>query len=55
MPPLEEGGELRRMGIDTSLECPIPCNNMDNFDIDKIDIDYYVEEASKLLIGVDVG
>lgn len=54
MPPLEEGGELRRMGIDTSWNV-IPCNNMDNFDIDKIDIDYYVEEASKLLIGVDVG
>lgn len=54
MPPLEEGGELRRMGIDTSWNV-IPCNNMDNFDIDKIDINYYVEEASKLLIGVDVG
>ena len=54
MPPLEEGGELRRMGIDTSWNV-LPCNNMDNFDIDKIDIDYYVEEASKLLIGVDVG
>ena len=54
MPPLEEGGELRRMGIDTSWNV-IPCNNMDNFDIDKIDIDYYVEEARKLLIGVDVG
>lgn len=54
MPPLEEGGELRRMGIDTSWNV-IPCNNIDNFDIDKIDIDYYVEEATKLLIGVDVG
>jgi len=54
MPPLEGQEEWRRMGIDTSWNV-VPCNNMDNFDIDKIDIDYYVEEASKLLIGADVG
>lgn len=54
MPPLEGQEEWRRMGIDTSWNV-VPCNNMNNFDIDKIDIDYYVEEASKLLIGADVG
>lgn len=52
MPPLEGSEEWRRMGIDTSWNV-IPCNNMDNFDMSKIDIDYYVEEAKKLLIGVE--
>ena len=52
MPPLEGSEEWRRMGIDTSWNV-IPCNNMDNFDISKIDVDYYVEEAKKLLIGVE--
>ncbi len=48
MPPLEEGGEERRLGIDTDwfVKC---CNNMDDFAGD-IDYDYFVAEAEKLVI-----
>lgn len=52
MKPLEEGGEDRRLGIDTSWNIKT-CNNMDNFDGD-IDFDYYVSEAEKLMIPAKV-
>jgi len=50
MPPLEEGGEDRRLGIDTEWNV-VPCNNMKEFHWD-IDYNYYIEEAKKLLDGV---
>ncbi len=48
MPPLEEGGEERRLGIDTSWKVKT-CNNVNDFAGD-IDYDYYVAEVEKLLI-----
>lgn len=48
MKPLEEGGEYRRLGIDTAWTIKT-CNNTDDFDGD-IDFDYYVSEAEKLVI-----
>jgi len=51
MPPLEEGGEYRRLGIDTAWTV-VPCNNIDDFKSD-IDYEYYINEANKLLIGVE--
>jgi hypothetical protein len=49
MPPLEAGGEERRLSIDSEWKVR-PCNNMDDFDGD-IDYDYYVVEAQKLVIN----
>lgn len=51
MPPLEEGGEYRRLGIDTAWTV-VPCNNIDDFKSD-IDYEYYINESNKLLIGVE--
>lgn len=48
MPPLEEGKEERRLGIDTEWNVQ-PCNNMNDFKGD-IDYDYFVAEAEKLII-----
>lgn len=48
MKPLEEGGEYRRLGIDTAWTVKT-CNNMQDFEGD-INFDYYVTEAEKLLI-----
>lgn len=50
MPPLEEGGEERRLGIDTDWDV-IPCNNMKEFHWD-INYDYYIQEAKKLIEAV---
>lgn len=47
MPPLEVGGDDRRLGIMTDWDVKV-CNNMDNFTWD-INYDYYVSEAKKLL------
>lgn len=49
MPPLEDGGEERRLGIDTEWNVA-PCNNIDDFKGD-IDYDYYIAETEKLIIG----
>lgn len=49
MPPLEEGGEERRLGIDTDWNVKT-CNNMLDFAGD-IDYDYYIAEVEKLLIN----
>jgi len=48
MPPLEEGGEERRLGIDTDWKVKT-CNNMLDFDND-IDYNYYIAEVEKLII-----
>lgn len=48
MPPLEPGGEERRLSIDSAWKVR-PCNNMDDFD-GNIDYEYYVSEAEKLVI-----
>lgn len=49
MKPLEEGGDYRRLGIDTAWKIKT-CNNTDDFDGD-LDFDYYVAEAEKLVIN----
>lgn len=48
MPPLEEGGELRRLSLDKEWNVKT-CNNIEDFGSD-IDLDYYIAEAEKLLI-----
>jgi len=48
MPPLEEGGEERRLGIDTAWKIKT-CNNVNDFAGD-IDYEYYIAEVEKLLI-----
>lgn len=48
MPPLEEGGELRRLSLDKEWNVKT-CNNIKDFGAD-IDLDYYISEAQKLLI-----
>lgn len=52
MPPLVEGGEWRRLGIDTDW-CVETCNNINEFDWSKLDYDYYITEARKLVAAVD--
>lgn len=48
MPALEEGGEERRLSIDSDWKVKT-CNNMLDFDGD-INYDYYITEAKKLVI-----
>jgi len=48
MPPIEEGGEERRIGIDTEWNVKT-CNDMSDFRND-IDVNYYVDAAKKLVI-----
>lgn len=47
MPPLEEGGEERRLGIMTEWDVKV-CNNMKDFTWE-INYSYYINEALKLL------
>jgi len=51
MPPLEDGGSIRRVGIDTDYDVKI-CNNINDFSWGDVDYDYYVNEAQKLINGV---
>lgn len=51
MPPLEGETEWRKLGIDTEYTV-LTCNNMKDFDWSKINYDYYIKEAQKLLEGV---
>lgn len=44
---IEEKCEDRRIGIDTGWKVK-PCNDMDDFDINNINYDYYITEAEKL-------
>ena len=48
MPPLIDGGEDRRLSIESSYNVKT-CNNMDDFNWD-INYDYYINEAEKLLL-----
>lgn len=51
MPPLQDGEEWRRLGIDTEYTVET-CNNVGDFDWNKLDYDYYIKEAKKLIEGV---
>ena len=51
MPPLVKGGEWRKLGIDTEYDVSV-CNDMDDFDWSKLNYDYFINEAQKLVDGV---
>lgn len=51
MPPLSGGTEDRRLSIDKGWKVKV-CNDVDNFDFDDINYEYYVNEAKKLMVGV---
>lgn len=51
MPPLEGSDEWRRLGIDTEWGV-LTCNNMKDFNWSKLNYDYYITEAQKLIEGV---
>jgi hypothetical protein len=51
MPALEEGGEVRRLGVDTDYEVST-CNNIADFSWSKLDYSYYINEAKKLIDAV---
>lgn len=48
MPPLEAGGELRRLSIDSAWKVKT-CNDINEY-VGDIDYNYYIEEANKLVI-----
>lgn len=50
MPPLVEGGEDRRLGIDTEWNVKT-CNNINDFSWG-VDYKYYIEQAAKLIEAV---
>lgn len=50
MPPLKDGGEERRLGIDVEWNVKV-CNDINDFDWD-IDYKYYFEKARKLIDAV---
>lgn len=50
MPPLAEGDEDRRLSIDAEWKV-LTCNDMKDFDMSKINFDYYIKEAEKLVIN----
>lgn len=51
MPALEDGGDWRRLGIDTEWNV-LTCNNMKDFDWSKLNYEYYITEANKLIEAV---
>lgn len=51
MLPLVEGGEVRRLGIDTDYNVST-CNNVDDFKWSDLDYSYYINEAEKLIDAV---
>lgn len=51
MPPLEEGGELRRLGIDIEWSVKT-CNDIRDFTRNELNFDYYLQEAKKLIDAV---
>jgi len=51
MPPLVEGGDIRRLGIDTDWNVKT-CNDIDDFDWKDLDYSYYIIEAKKLIDAV---
>ena len=52
MPPLEEGGDIRRLGIDTDYNVKT-CNDIKDFNWKDLDYSYYINEAKKLIDGVN--
>ena len=50
MPALVEGGEWRRLGLDTDWNVET-CNNIAEFDWTKLNYTYYITEAQKLIDG----
>lgn len=50
MPPLVQGGENRRLGIDTEWNVKT-CNNINDFSWD-VDYKYYIDQAAKLIDAV---
>lgn len=50
MPPLVEGGDDRRLGIDTEWNVK-PCNNINDFSWG-VDYKYYIDQAAKLIEAV---
>jgi hypothetical protein len=50
MPPLVEGGEYRRLGIDTEWNVKT-CNNINDFSWG-VDYKYYIDQAAKLIEAV---
>lgn len=51
MPPLVEGGDERRLGINVG-QLVSTCNDIGEFNFKHLDIDFYVSEAEKLVEGV---
>lgn len=51
MPPLIDGGDIRRLGIDTDWNIKT-CNNINDFDWKDLDYNYYIVEAKKLIDAV---
>lgn len=50
MPPLTEGADWRRLGIDTSWDVQ-PCNDIKDFSWD-LDYQYFIQEAKALIDSV---
>jgi len=50
MPPLVEGGDVRRLGIDTDWNVKT-CNNINDFSWG-VDYKYYIDQAAKLIEAV---
>lgn len=50
MPPLVEGGDIRRLGIDTDWNVKT-CNNINDFSWG-VDYKYYIDQAAKLIEAV---
>lgn len=53
MPGLKQGDDWRRLGIDTDYTVET-CNNIAEFDWKKLNYDYYINEAKKLVEGLGV-
>ena len=51
MPGLKPGDDWRRLGIDTEWSVET-CNNIKEFDWSKLNYDYYISEAKKLIAAV---
>lgn len=51
MPGLKQGDDWRRLGLDTEWTVET-CNNIKEFDWSKLNYDYYIKEAQKLVDGV---
>lgn len=52
MPPLEDGGEWRRLGIDVEWSVKT-CNDIREFNRSDLNFEYYLSEAKKLIDAVE--